>query len=53
MPESGRLACGDTGNGKLAGIDVIFENIAKLALLDSADLTGKKIVISAGAIRKN
>lgn len=52
MPESGRLACGDTGNGKLAGIDVIFENIAKLALLDSADLTGKKIVISAGATQE-
>ena len=52
MPESGRLACGDTGNGKLAGIDVIFENIAKLALLDSADLNGKKIVISAGATQE-
>lgn len=49
MPESGRLACGDTGKGKLANVEAIFEEIAYLALKPDADLTGKKVVVSAGA----
>lgn len=49
MPESGRLACGDTGRGKLADIGVIFDEIVRLALRDKADLRGKKVLVSAGA----
>lgn len=49
MPAEGRLACGDVGKGKLADIDLIFDNIAYLALKPEADLSGKKIVVSAGA----
>ncbi len=49
MPESGRLACGDIGKGKLASVEAIFEEIVYLALKPEADLTGKRIVVSAGA----
>ncbi len=49
MPAEGRLACGDAGIGKLADIDLIFDNIARLALSKDADLKGKKVVVSAGA----
>ncbi len=49
MPAEGRLACGDTGSGKLADIDIIFDNIARLVLSKDADLRGKKVVVSAGA----
>lgn len=53
MPVSGRLACGDTGNGKLADVDLIFDNIARLALSKDADLIGKKILVTAGATRED
>lgn len=52
MPAEGRLACGDVGTGKLADIDLIFENIARVALSKDADLRGKKVVVSAGATRE-
>ena len=47
--ETGRLACGDVGRGKLAKIEAIFDEIERLAVLGERDLEGKKIVISAGA----
>lgn len=50
-PDSGLLACGDTGKGKLADVDTIvnyvlesFENRKSL----ERDLSGKRILISAG-----
>lgn len=46
-PQSGRLACGDVGVGKLADTILIAEAI-KSKLYDLKDLTGKKILISAG-----
>lgn len=49
MPSEGRLACGDVGRGKLTDINLIFDEIVRLALLKDADMSGKKIVISAGA----
>lgn len=49
-PESGRLACGDVGEGKLAAVDTIVE--AALALLDQVeaplDLDGVRLVVNAG-----
>lgn len=46
-PASGRLACGDTGEGKLADTNLITEYI--LMMLNSKkDLTGKKVLITAG-----
>lgn len=49
MPAEGRLACGDSGKGKLADVQDIFGEICRCANSDNMDLVGKKIVVSAGA----
>lgn len=46
-PESGRLACGDIGSGKLASPEVIVDEVVKL-LSKKKDLEGTNIVITAG-----
>jgi phosphopantothenoylcysteine decarboxylase / phosphopantothenate---cysteine ligase len=46
-PESGRLACGDIGSGKLASPEVIVNDIVKLLSVEK-DLEGKNIVVTAG-----
>ncbi|MGL5693919.1 MAG: bifunctional phosphopantothenoylcysteine decarboxylase/phosphopantothenate--cysteine ligase CoaBC [Peptostreptococcaceae bacterium] len=46
-PESGRLACGDIGKGKLATPDKIVEAVV-YALTKEQDLKGKKVIITAG-----
>ncbi len=46
-PESGRLACGDTGKGKLASPETIVDEVVKLLLKDQ-DLKGKSIIVTAG-----
>lgn len=46
-PASGRLACGDTGEGKLADTNLITEYILMMLNLKK-DLTGKKVLITAG-----
>lgn len=46
-PESGRLACGDIGKGKLATPESIVEAVVD-ALTKKQDLEGKKIIITAG-----
>ena len=50
-PETGELACGESGEGRLASVDVIFK-----AVLDSIGFTkefkGKNIVITAGGTRE-
>lgn len=46
-PESGRLACGDTGKGKLASPETIVEEVVKLLSVDQ-DLKGKSIIVTAG-----
>lgn len=46
-PQSGRLACGDIGVGKLADTTLISE-VIKSKLYDLKDLKGKKVLISAG-----
>ena len=45
-PDSGRLACGEVGEGKLAGIDEIVS--AALALLAPCDLEGLRVLVNAG-----
>lgn len=47
-PESGRLACGDTGEGKLASPEVIVNAVVDLLNDNNKDLQGKKIMITAG-----
>lgn len=46
-PESGRLACGDIGRGKLATPETIVDDVVNL-LTQSQDLKGKKIIVTAG-----
>ena len=46
-PESGRLACGDIGSGKLASSEVIVDYIVNLLSVEK-DLEGKSIVVTAG-----
>lgn len=46
-PDAGRLACGDTGSGKLANEETMIEHI-EYALVKEKDLLGKKVLITAG-----
>lgn len=46
-PDSGWLACGDLGSGKLPSPDVIVEHVTKL-LEEEKDLAGKHILLTAG-----
>ena len=46
-PESGRLACGDIGSGKLASVDTIFNSIIDLLEIKK-DLEGTSMIITAG-----
>ena len=50
-PESGRLACGDIGIGKLADTNEIIRFIVNTVKSDG-DLKGKKILITAGPTRE-
>lgn len=46
-PASGRLACGDTGRGKLEDTKLISDIVASM-LYDTKDLEGKKVLVTAG-----
>ncbi|MFD3156502.1 bifunctional phosphopantothenoylcysteine decarboxylase/phosphopantothenate--cysteine ligase CoaBC [Haloimpatiens sp. FM7330] len=47
QPESGRLACGDVGAGKLANTELIADVIVSY-LNDNKDLVEKKVLVTAG-----
>lgn len=47
-PASGRLACGDTGRGKLEDTQIIVEKIIEKLSLENKDLEGKNILVTAG-----
>jgi len=49
-PDSGRLACGDEGKGKLPQPNDIVEKVM-CELYDKKDLLGKKVIVSAGPTR--
>ncbi len=49
-PESGRLAGGDVGHGRLASPDAIVS--AVLAALTPADLAGRRVLVTAGGTRE-
>ncbi len=51
-PESGFLACGANGKGRLADINVIYETV-KNYLVPKQILKGKKVVITAGGTKEN
>ena len=46
-PAEGRLACGDTGKGKMPSEEILLENIL-LHLAKDKDLKGKHILVTAG-----
>ena len=54
MPDTGLLACGDIGEGKLAPVDDIAKAVLQVAKGASRpqDLAGKTIVINAGPTRE-
>lgn len=49
-PESGRLAGGDVGHGRLANPDTIVAAVA--AILSTGPLSGRRVVVSAGGTRE-
>lgn len=51
-PESGRLACGDIGKGKLASPEAIVDQVSSILALEQ-DLTDKNILITAGPTIEN
>lgn len=51
-PASGRLACGDTGSGKMPSEEVLFENII-FHLSEKKDMEGKKVLITAGPTQES
>ncbi|MCT4508487.1 MAG: bifunctional phosphopantothenoylcysteine decarboxylase/phosphopantothenate--cysteine ligase CoaBC [Tepidibacter sp.] len=51
-PESGRLACGDIGKGKLASPESIVDKVCDILILEQ-DLTDKNILITAGPTIEN
>ena len=49
-PDCGNVACGDTGQGRLAPVEEIF--IQTLAALAPQDLLGKKVMVTLGPTRE-
>lgn len=48
--ESGYLACGDSGKGRMAEPQVLFDSVVKLFSV-KRDLVGKTVLVTAGATR--
>lgn len=51
MPDNGRLACGDSGAGKLAPVEQIADAAVKL-LTEKKDLAGLRVLVTAGPTRE-
>lgn len=50
-PDSGRLACGDTGSGKMPAETLLLEHI-ELAIGMEKDMEGKRVLVTAGPTRE-
>lgn len=50
-PDSGRLACGDTGSGKMPAETLLLEHI-ELAIGMEKDMKGKRVLVTAGPTRE-
>ncbi|SKA92436.1 phosphopantothenoylcysteine decarboxylase / phosphopantothenate--cysteine ligase [Caloramator quimbayensis] len=51
-PQSGRLACGSIGKGKLAETENIVD-LTEMLLYKNKDLKGKKVLVTAGPTRED
>ncbi len=51
-PASGRLACGDTGAGKMPEPDELYQYVER-AISREKDMRGKKVLVTAGATRES
>ena len=51
LPDCGRLACGDTGSGKMPSETVLLEHIL-LHEAKEKDMAGKRVLITAGPTRE-
>ncbi|MBR6230092.1 MAG: bifunctional phosphopantothenoylcysteine decarboxylase/phosphopantothenate--cysteine ligase CoaBC [Eubacterium sp.] len=51
-PDEGHLACGTDGRGRLPSVDTLLEHLY-YALRSDRDLTGKKVLITAGPTREH
>ncbi|TDT61643.1 bifunctional phosphopantothenoylcysteine decarboxylase/phosphopantothenate--cysteine ligase CoaBC [Fonticella tunisiensis] len=51
-PDEGRLACGVVGKGKLADTEKIVD-VIEMLLYEPKDLTGKKILVTAGPTQED
>lgn len=52
QPAAGRLACGDTGSGKMPSEETLLEHILLHAAKEK-DMKGKKVLISAGPTQES
>lgn len=52
QPASGRLACGDTGSGKMPSEDVLMEHIM-LHVAKDKDMKGKRVLVTAGPTQES
>lgn len=50
-PDAGRLACGDTGKGKLPAPELLLESVL-YATAKEKDLAGKKVLVTAGPTKE-
>lgn len=50
-PDSGRLACGDEGLGRLPDADILVEEVLRLKAV--RDLEGRRVLITAGPTRES
>lgn len=50
-PDSGRLACGDTGKGKLPSPEVLLESVL-FSIAKEKDLSGKRVLVTAGPTKE-
>ncbi len=51
-PQSGRLACGDSGKGKLADVETLLDAIECYSYTNKC-LKGKRVLVSAGPTRED
>lgn len=49
-PDSGRLACGDTGKGKLPSPEVLLESV--ISAVTPKDMIGSRVLVTAGATKE-